>query len=486
MSFSEINALRKKGDLQSAYDMAHSELLRNPEDLWIKRALMWVLYDLMKDNDDIAALLEEVVDLNLQADQEGMFFEKLVWMIGKNIAAVRNNVEYVDHVAKIIGNLNFPPSNGYSYLLKAFHKHKGEWGGYLEFCDWWDLEKLQNEDYNPFRTESGTEIMALAEQVYIAYAKLLLQTEDNEKIREFIPKIERLGNEHPKYKYPPYFIAKLYQKVGDHDNALKVILPFIRKQSNDYWVWQTLGDICTDEELRFSCYSKALTCKCKPEMLVSIKEAYANMLASRGLYNEAKTEFSQVIGIRQSHSWRVPESLLRHQSESWYSESSVMPNNEACYNKYKSAAEELMLDGLIRISFMIVGLNQEKKIANFITPERRSGVFIYARFFRKAPSLGSCYEGYFSEYSEDGFAKAVRISTSSDPVWDALKCEFSGILRMGPSKKFGIVDCSGKQVFVPRTLLAGLDELDRVKGVAVASYDKTKKRDGWTALAISK
>ena len=57
---------------------------------------------------------------------------------------------------------------------------------------------------------------------------------------------------------------------------------------------------------------------------------------------------------------------------------------------------------------------------------------------------------------------------------------------MGPSKKFGIVDCSGKQVFVPRTLLAGLDELDRVKGVAVASYDKTKKRDGWTALAISK
>lgn len=483
MSFSEINALRKRGELQEAYEMAYEELSQNPQDAWIKRALMWVLYDLMKNREDISDLLGEIASLEINPDEEKLFFDNVVWIIAKNVASVQNNPGYVNSIFEKISGLHFSASNGYSYLMKAFHKHRGVWDRYAQFCDWWGLKNFTQEDYKPFKTDDGKEVMALAEQVYIAYSRALLQSTDSDKIREFIPELESLGNRYPNYKYPPYFIAKLYQKIEDFDNARRILLPFVRNKSNDYWVWQTLGDVCQDEDLKFSCYSKALTCRCKAEMLVSVKEAYAHMLVSRGMYNEAKTEISRVLEIRQSNSWKIPNSLKQYELSGWYGSASALANNNNCYNTHKAAAEELMLDDLIHVPIILVGINKEKKIANFITPEQKKGMFIYSRVLKGLPEPGNCYEAYFSEYKDDGFAKAVRLIPSRNSVWKNLVKDFSGRLKIGPNKGFGIVETSETQVFIPKFLLNGLNENNMVSGKAVVSYDSKKKRNGLSAFA---
>ena len=45
----------------------------------------------------------------------------------------------------------------------------------VEFFEWWNIDNLMPEDYQPFKMYNGKKIMSLAEQAYIAYSKALLK-----------------------------------------------------------------------------------------------------------------------------------------------------------------------------------------------------------------------------------------------------------------------------------------------------------------------
>ena len=45
---------------------------------------------------------------------------------------------------------------------------------YTEFADWWDFKNFRAEDYQKEKLPNGREVMAIAEQAYITYAKHLL------------------------------------------------------------------------------------------------------------------------------------------------------------------------------------------------------------------------------------------------------------------------------------------------------------------------
>ena len=125
--------------------------------------------------------------------------------------------------------------------------------------------------------------MALAEQVYIAYAKHLLPQRDmqgnvyfnREKAEEFLPLLEALGEKYPNYQYPPYFQAKLLLALGDHEDVLSALIPFARKKQNDFWVWEVLAEaVEQDPEKVFSCHCRALICISPEEMLVGVRQRW--------------------------------------------------------------------------------------------------------------------------------------------------------------------------------------------------------------------
>lgn len=486
MSFNTINALRKQGDVDAAYAMAKQELTAAPDDIWLKRALAWVLNDKIKQVNDMLLWLAEVVRLDLDTQTESMFFDNLVWSVSKNIAAQKVYSRYIDDVFNMLKSFCFHPSKGYSYLFKVFHKYHKEWAAYLDFCEWWGLHNFLPEDFRKFKREQGGEIMSLVEQAYIGYAKSLLARNDTDgRIRAFIPQLKELMANHEEYQYPPYFLAKLYQKVGDKAAAMNVLLPFVCKKTNNYWVWQILGDVSPESDMRFSCYSKALSCRCKPEMLVAIKESYARMLFERRMFDEAKTELIQVVDIRKAHAWRVPLAVTKILGEAWFAKARLRKNNIDCYNRYKDAAEEILLTDCKVVRIMIVAVNPTKKTVEFMTTERRRGWFFYDKFLETCPDIGSIYKTRFADFTDGKPCKVLTIVPDKDiAVWSSLTTDFKGKIIIDKDGRFGFVKDKAKLFFVPKTLLNGISPNVIVSGRAVVSYDKKRQKDGWTAFKI--
>lgn len=214
MSFKEVNELRKSGKLEQALKMAllDFELLQkesvqelNPTSsdvdlmkiqgmtfqrfdnkfsaLWAKRALAWVYYEYLKINckpekySSFKDYLNKIKELQLPQDEK-MVFDSCVWQVGRIIYALQKqeNIDFkkINEIFEIIKDFHFTkPSEGYSYLYKAFHTLNENWDKYLDFADWWDFENFRSEDY--LNEEfNGRQIMSIVERAYIAYAKNLL------------------------------------------------------------------------------------------------------------------------------------------------------------------------------------------------------------------------------------------------------------------------------------------------------------------------
>lgn len=96
MSFKEVTELRKGGRLDEAYAMAINDLRANPENIWNKRGLAWVLYENIKTQaslehfDTFTAKLSELLNLSLPQD-ENMVFEKVTWQIIKIVFSIYSN-----------------------------------------------------------------------------------------------------------------------------------------------------------------------------------------------------------------------------------------------------------------------------------------------------------------------------------------------------------------------------------------------------------
>ena len=132
-----------------------------------------------------------------------------------------------------------------------------------DFFDWWNLDNLTPEDYTPYINQKGQKIMTLAERAFIANSKALLRLNDLGRIEEFLPKLDNLINTHQEMMYPGYFYGKLLLALGSNsDEALKVIIPFARKKITEFWVWQLLSDVFTnDEDKQLACLLRAVHCR---------------------------------------------------------------------------------------------------------------------------------------------------------------------------------------------------------------------------------
>ena len=499
MPAKEIKELRQAGKLEEALNLAKAEMEAEPANIWPKRNISWVYYDYLKLNgtfehfDTFISWLNEIKNLQLPVEEK-MLFEKLCWQVGKMAFSLLKN-EPQDHhkgmrLFEVIQSFHFPkPSEGFSFLFKALHKSLKETDNYLQFADWWDFKNFMPEDFKKEKMPNGKEVMAIAEQGYITYAKHLLpkQTQfgeisfNKERASAFLPVLSEIVDNYPQFQYPAYFNAKLLLALGDKDHMLSALLPFAKKKRNDFWVWEILSEaFSNDPEKVFACYCKALSCKSPEEMLVSLRQKMAGILIAKKLYNEAKTEIDLLVQARTEHGFRIPNEVINWQATEWYKNAIASKSNFGFYKVRLPIAEGLLFSDIPEELVIVEFVNSDKKMLNFIASESKFGYFKYERFFSEI-KVGDILKVRFQGGSKEGMHQLYTAVEVNDEEFEKqfLK-EVMGVIKIPAGKPFGFIE----DVFIHPSLVSKLKLTHGMtfKRKAIKSYNQEKKQWSWKLI----
>ena len=499
MPAKEIKELRQSGQLEQALAMAQNELDAAPENIWGKRNISWVYYEYLKryaqeiNFEGFIENLLKIKDLNLP-EGEVMIFDTSAYQVGSMLFKIQNSepVDYskINRIFEIIKDFHFTkPAESYSLLYKAFHKGYKNWGRYLEFSDWWNFENFRPEDYQK-EEYNGRQIMALVEQAYIAYSKKLLEGEESEekqyeriinkeKIHGFTPHLDKIIEEYPQYQYPPYFKAKLLLALGDNEDILAAFLPFAKKKKNDFWVWELMSDVFpVDDERKTACLCKALSLRTQEDFLINTRQKLAEILIKKELFDEAKTEINKIIATRESHSWKVPQNILKWTNEPWFNDAIEKPNNKDYYDNFIQEAEKLLFNDIEEEIVVVEFVNKDKKILNFIKDKTHHGFFSYKNL-KIRPKIGDFLKIRLQKKVNDGPSRVytAKVLDSSEQVESEAIKLFSGQINIPAGKNFGFLeDIFVSPDFIEKHTIVNRQELS---GKAILSFNKKKNDWGW-------
>ena len=337
-SLKEVLALCKEGQAQKAYELSKADM--EQQFPWAHREMGWTLYYLMKEDTDkndytsLEAHLEEFCTLDqLSMTNDSMIFENVLFKVAgfvKDHVSPKdiNSPARLSSLFSKLRDFRFESSKGYSFLLQCFIK-MDNWQEMADFIDWWNLDNLTQEDYTPFKTDTGKSIMSVAEQAFIAKSKALLSLNDHARIEAFLPQMNELMEHHPEMTYPGYFYGKLLLSLGSNtDDALKAIVPFARRKASEFWVWQLLSDVFMhDQEKQLACLLRAVNCRTKESFLGKVRIKLAAFYIQRNQYDYAKYQIDKITQCYHQQGWHIPYEVDCWIHQSWIN--TATPNSKA-------------------------------------------------------------------------------------------------------------------------------------------------------------
>lgn len=502
MPAKEIKELRHAGKLEEALNMAKAELAAEPDNLWAKRNISWVYYDYLKQNiaaekfDSFMNWLNVLKNLQLPAEEK-MLFEQLSWQIGKMLFAL-SKIDAPHQTKGIlifesIESFHFPrPSEGASFLFKALHKLLKETDKYILIADWWDFKNFTPKDFENDKLPNGKEVMSIVEQAYIAYAKHLLPKKsftgeilfDRNKANSFLTSLEELCDKHPSMQYPPYFHAKLLLATGDKDDALAKLLPFARKKRNDFWVWDILAEVFSnDPEKVYSCYCRALLCKSPEEMLTKLRQKFAAILIDKKMFNEARTEIDQLLRVKKELGHNIPAELLNWISTTWYNNATPLDSNTSLYKNNIEIAEGILFADIPTTTVFVEFVNSDKKILNFITKDNKRGFFKYERLISSV-DVADILSVRFKNNISDEMNQVYTVNKINDKEFEAHFVKvIQGEVKIGEGNNFGFIN----DIYIHPSIISKYSLVNgkKIKAKAIKSWNKDKRIIGWKITEVT-
>lgn len=404
-----ITLLRKEGKLDEAFDYGLQQLEANPTDIWILRALSWVLYDKVKLAISQAKHLEiiqyhkQITRLSIP-EEESMFWDNLskqtlsyAWVISKQ----GNVSELYGLVTSIAPQVVPKGSNYYSSIVQTIIRCIKESGvindTVVHLLEWVDSAAFGAQDYRAQEVEGiKYSLKPLVESYYNIYAKVLYQKKDNKRIADFIPRLKAISQSHPNYIWCGYNMAKLMALLGNStpENIRQNLLPLVKSQHKQFWVWEAYADTYPPySEERFSLLAQAMLCPMSsPEMTINLRKAIIKELHHRKLYNLARKEIDEIIRIRREQGWRDDPAINECLSRQWYISARIDTHSQPIYKEISKLAEQLVFGEKSKIIAVIHHLNESKRIANIITATGDRSFFSFKKIKGIKLEKGRIYE----------------------------------------------------------------------------------------------
>jgi hypothetical protein len=367
---------------------------------------------------------------------------------------------------------------------------------------WWDLESLRGVDFEPYRPPDGKPVMALAEQAYVAVAAALAAggrsalslsespAHDQAAIAAFLPRLEALAQQYPRYEYPWLYVGKLYLLLGQPARALGPLQQFLLKKPGEYWAWQYVGEAleAEDPDQALACYAQAVSLPGDLSYRVKVMERLAVLLHQRGQRAEARTMYDQLIGLRIAQGWPLPARLQSLSSAAWYRDTAPLPDNRALYQAQRPVAEALLYARAEHGQGVITHIDTQHGTVAYRVSRELAGRFP-RRLADWAVACGDFVElDLRTDTGPDGQvrAKVFRVrQTDAVPTAVVQACRGKLQLTTQPDgRRFGFV---GRQVYVPGYMIP--DQAmsgDWVSGWSVQAFDKVKNTWGWQAVRLQR
>ncbi len=503
MSFEEVAALRKT-DPEAAYKMAQDDLAVDPDSIDTKLALAWVLYDRLKHAatpeqlDHFTSILGEISALDM-GEEGKVVFNQLTWLIGTLVFEYTKNPGFdpdaLVPLFDITTTFEFSkPTKAYSFILKAFHKAFKETPTYIRLIEWWGLENFLYADYGKIGIDKRIESRAIAEQAYLGYSEQLAEMADSssgeeledirDKILDFLPVIADIIRRKPVFKYLPKQVSLLISVIGEGEEALDLVIPFVRERQMEYWVWDAIAGLFPDDpEMRLAFLSKAVLCKTRDTKLLSVRRRLVETLMELDYMAEAKTEIERIENVCREYDIDTPLYVEQWAEEEWYRETAPGGNSMGLYRRYAAQADEEIFGNVPEEVVVVENVNEEKRVLNFLKLDRSQGFFNYSRFLKRV-RVGDVLRIKMQETKQEGRYNVFTLHKDDEDEVPGILQVFEGPVTNPMDKSFGFVN----SMFIPPDVyvMNNLRHGDYVSGKAIISYNKKKEEWGWKVIALIK
>ena len=492
-----IRSLRQQGNLREAYQLARQLLLAEPDNVWNRRALAWVYVDLLKEAatqptvDRLLRGLRLCQELAMDAN-ETTWQEQVLWAVNRFLLRTPADQLPLRDLAGLVGLssvfLGNEPSLVRSVWLKGLLRHSATGIDWMGVMNQWGWDHFRAEDMAAETLPDGKTIGPLAERVYMAVARQLIEQVPilEATVRPVIERINQLLSQYHDFSFLPYYQARLLYLMDERAEALAVFLPFARKKQHEYWVWDTLSELIdgTPDEV-IGCLVKGVSLSTPDSFLVKIRQKLADRLIQQHRWSEAKGEIDRLVAARQQAGWKLPVMVQEWMNDEHYTQAIAPPTD--WYADWLTVGEGLLFADKTDVVGLITGLDTDRQMAEITVNAQTVGRFPYRRF-GLTPQVGDRLAIRFGVEPHNGKSR-LRIYTAR-PTDDAPSHvtvrEVQGVLRLN-DKGFGHVGGSaGTSIFVPVPLLAGnrqwADQLVTVS--ACESWDFGKQVMGWKAFFI--
>lgn len=493
MSFKEVNSLRKSGKLSQAAEMSKADMLNDALDIWNRRGAVWVYYEYMK----IAAKENKISEFLLQLDKisklklpagEKIVFDSMAWAVGKFLFA-NNNISsgVLSNIFRIIKDLPFDkPSDSYSFLLKSFKKHSGDWQEFTAFVYWWGLDNFQSTDYENYISEQGNKTPSLVESICIAISKQLLIEQNNKtSIEKFLPFIEHISNNYKRMQYPAYYYGLLLLRIGNKDLFLKAFIPFVKKKQKDFWVWSHLAEAFDkDSNDYFMSLCMSLYCGAPNKFTIKVRKDLADVFIRKKMFSEAKYELSVILITRQKEGWPLKEEHLNWLKYKWWDSAKVIKdNNNSYYKNGNNCKNQLLFSDVATQIAVVTHVNTDKKVFSFIVSKEIYGFSNYS-IFGILPKKGDFIEIKLmpKKDAKSNFYKLYSLCKTKENASENIAKYIKGNIVINPGNSYGLIG----NVFVSPNLVKNyeLKNGQKINALAIQSYNKNRKSWGWQVISI--
>lgn len=258
------------------------------------------------------------------------------------------------------------PSNLHSCIMvqavNLEKKHENDFR-FIEFCQLWNLESLRDEDYKSFKvkTESGKEIeyQSLAEDMATRLYREMKSRHTEAFATSLIPFFEKVKEKCPNNRFICMYLAQLLYWQGKPEESLAAYKEILRN-SPEWYIWKSIGDIIDDNDLRISFYCKALTMMGKEEYIGDLRLKLATLLLDSNK-EQAAYEVEQYMKTYKEKNWNIAGDVYLLQGKL----QGVMPSSQskAFYRSNIEAAENYAYSDIPTEEFVFVETfkNQEGK-----------------------------------------------------------------------------------------------------------------------------